>query len=347
MPRRYVSLAFTFALATLVGGPSFALDEVVRQSVKESARGTIKSLSKTEIVVEAAGRTTTVPVTDVATVRWDGEPPQLGLTRSRETNGDLDFALKSYRELLAQVPAEQKNLKADLEFLIARTLARQAVADPAKKDAAAKALDAFTAARPDSFRYYDAVQWLGRVHAAAGDFDAAKRAYARVAEAPLPELKMAAQNALARIKLQQDDLPGAIADFDAVLAQSGDSAAAKSQRASAQLGKAVVLQRQGEHDEALKTLDAVIADASPDDAVVQAEAFLQKGNSLEAQGKDKEALLAFLHVDVLFPAETGPHAEALFHLAKLWATVGKAERSAEARRKLTDQYPASEWTKKL
>lgn len=347
MARKILLFGFTFIVTVLAAGHTSAVDEVVRQSDKNSVRGTIKSVSKTELTVEAAGRSTAVPATDVANVRWDGEPPQLNLTRTREVNGDLDFALKSYRELLGQVPVEKKDLKTDVEFLIARTLARQAVADPSKKDAALKALDGFLTAHGDFYRYYEGVQWLGRVHAAAGDFEAAKAAYARVAEAPLPELKMAARNAAARIKLGQDDLAGALADFDAVLSQQAEGAAASSQRFSAQLGKAVVLQRQGNHDEALKTLDQVIQDASPDDAAVQAEAFLHKGNSLEAQGKDKAALEAFLFVDTLWPGESGPHAEALFHLTKLWATVGKAERSAEARRRLMDQYPGSEWAKKL
>lgn len=341
------SLLLSLVATLLTAGPSLAVDEVIRQSDGTSVRGALTVKSKTELSVEAAGQATVVPATDVAAVRWDGEPPQLNLTRARENNGELDFALTSYKELLGQIAADQKNLRTDVEFLIARTLARQAVADPAKKDAAVKALNDFIAANGEFFRYYDALQWLGRVQTAAGDYDAAKAAYQRVAEAPLPELKMAAQNAVARIKLEQEDLAGALADFDAVLAQQGDSPAVRSQHFTAQLGRAVVLQRQGNHDEALQTLEEVIAKSSPDDSTVLAEAFLRKGDSLQAAGKDKDALLAYLHVDILFPAESGPHAEALYHLTKLWATAGKAERSAEARRKLTDQYPASEWTKKL
>ena len=84
---------------------------------------------------------------DVAAVRWDGEPPQLNLTRTREANGELDFALDSYKDILGQVAAEKRDLRADLQFLIARTLARQAIADPSKTAAAERALkEARTAA---------------------------------------------------------------------------------------------------------------------------------------------------------------------------------------------------------
>jgi tetratricopeptide (TPR) repeat protein len=328
-------------------GSAFALDEVVRQSDGSSVRGTIKTGSKTEVSVEAAGRSTPVPVTDIANVRWDGEPPQLNLTRTREANGDLDFALGSYKELLGQIPADKRDLRTDTQFLIARTLARQAVADPAKKANALKALNDFIAAHPDFFRHYEAFQWIGRVQTASDDHEAAKTAYAKIAEAPLPELKMTARNAVGRIKLSQEDFSGALADFDAVLSETASTPAADSQRFSAQLGRAVVLQRQGKHDDALKTLDEVIDKAAPDDAAVQAEAFLRKGDSLQATGREKDALLAYLYVDLLFSGEAVPHAEALYQLSKLWATTGKAERSADARRRLTQQYPASEWAKKL
>jgi tetratricopeptide (TPR) repeat protein len=348
MTTRTISRLLLFLPAVaLSSGSAFALDEVIRRSGGPSVRGTIKASSKTEVTVEASGRSTAIPVSDVAAVRWDGEPPQLNLTRTREANGDLDFALDSYKEILGQVASDKRDLRADLQFLTARTLARQAIADPSKKAAAERALNDFLAAHGEFFRYYEALQWLGRVHAAAGDADAATSAYARVAEAPLPELKMAARNAVARIKLGQEDFTGALADFDAILAEQASGPAADSQRFAAKLGRAVVLQRQGSHEEALVTLDEVIAKASPDDEAVQAEAFLRKGDSLVARGQEKDALLAYLHVDILFSGQAGPHAEALFQLSKLWTNAGKAERAAEARRKLTAQYPASEWAKKL
>lgn len=344
MLRKLLISAGLFSL--LMTGRAFALDEVIRPG-QGSVRGTIKTISSTELTVESAGRSTSVPVTEITAVRWDGEPPQLNLTRTREANGDLEFALKSYREIQGQATTEQKNLKTDLQFLVARTLARQAIADPAQKDAAVKALDAFVSGNSDFFRYYEALQWLGRVHAAAGDFQAAKSAYDRLAAAPLPALAMTARNSLARLKLEQDDLSGALADFDGVLAEQANDLATTRQQFSAKLGRAIVLQKQGNQDEALKSLDEVIQQASPDDAAVQAEAFTRRGESLQAAGKEKDALLAFLHVDILFPGESEAHAESLFHLSKLWATAGMAERAAEARRKLTEQYPASEWAKKL
>ncbi len=337
----------TFFAATLAAGRAVALDEVIRTGGQPSIRGNVTKIDKAEITLEAAGKATTVPATDVAAVRWEGEPPQLNLTRSREANGDLAYAAKSYTELLGQLPADKPNLRTDVDFLIARTAAKQALSDPAQQAAAITSLDGFVKAHPDFFRHYEALQWLGRVQAASGDYAAAQATFGQLAAAPLPELKLAAQNAIGRIKLKQDDLPGALADFDAVAAAAADTPGAKREQFAARLGTATVLQRQSKHDEAIKTLDGVIADAAADDSAVQAEAFLRQGDSLQAEGKDKDALLSYLHVDLLFPGESQAHAEALYHLAKLWSAVGDADRSADARRRLTERYAGSEWAKKL
>jgi outer membrane protein assembly factor BamD (BamD/ComL family) len=40
------------------------------------------------------------------------------------------------------------------------------------------------------------------------------------------------------------------------------------------------------------------------------------------------------------------HAEALYHLSKIYAKMGNTQRSADAKQKLGKLYPTSPWTKK-
>ena len=87
--------------------------------------------------------------------------------------------------------------------------------------------------------------------------------------------------------------------------------------------------------------------ASPEDTRVQAEAYLRQGDCLRAQGNAKEAILAYLHIPVLFSSEGDLHAESLHHLVTLWEEVGKPERAADARQELETRYPDTEWAKKL
>ena len=70
------------------------------------------------------------------------------------------------------------------------------------------------------------------------------------------------------------------------------------------------------------------------------------GTAQRQAGRVKEALLAFLHVDILYPGVPDAHAEALANLAELWDQVHKGERANRARQTLQEQYKDSPWAKK-
>jgi tetratricopeptide (TPR) repeat protein len=121
----------------------------------------------------------------------------------------------------------------------------------------------------------------------------------------------------------------------------------ESQRQEAVLGKARVLIAQKKFDDSLKLLEEVIAKAPADDSKVNAEAFLRQGDCLREQGNDKDALLSYLLVDLLFASEKPLHAEALYRLSVLWDKVGNKGRAEDARDRLKSDHENSEWTKQL
>ena len=188
---------------------------------------------------------------------------------------------------------------------------------------------------------------LGQVHLAANDYSAARASFDVLAQAPWNDVKLAAKIATGRILIGEGKPDEAVAAFDEAIRLAGDTDAEKARRYEAMLGKARTLIQQSRPEEALKDLDEVTTKAPADDTPIQAEAYVLQGNALQALNRNKEAVLAYLHVDILFPREAGHHAESLYHMARLWKTVQSPERGLEAEDKLKAAYPNSEWTKRL
>ena len=227
-----------------------AVDTVTRKSTKTPASGEITKITKTDLTVVRLKKEEKIPANDVARVKWDGEPAKLNIVRTAEEQGQLQRALDGYTEALAE--AKGQKLKTDVEFLIARTTAKMALADPTKLDEAIKKLEAFRAANADSFRYYEATDYLGQLHMAKKDSKSAQGIFTELGGAPWPDYKMAAQNYGARLMLQDKNVDGALKAFEAVIggapAQAG--AAELSQKYVAMLGKATCLTNLKRHDEA-------------------------------------------------------------------------------------------------
>ena len=331
-----------FALAVLA--PAAVGDDVTRTDGGRGVRGRVTGASRAAVTVQPVGNDPAeeVPAAVIEDVSFDGEPPALGTVRNRERRGRLADALAGYRDAAEAMRSAGPLAAAEIDFLIARTLGKQALNDPAKRDEATAALNEFLTARPDHYRLDPALRVLAEVQTAAGDLDAAAATLGRLAESPSPAFRTAAAVARGRLALKRDDADAALAAFDGVL-QDADGRAAE----EAKVGRAAALARLGRHDEALTVLDGVLAAADPGDADLRAAAHLKKGDSLQARGETKPAILEYLRVDVLYPGAAGPHAESLYHLSRLWNAAGFPARAADAAAELRSEYPNSEWAGRL
>lgn len=333
---------------TALSVPARAIDAVHRKSTDKPAQGEITEITKEFVKVEARiGEPVKVPAGDIARVDWDGEPPKLRLARAAESGGRLQDALEGYREALDELESDNEHLQADLEFLIARATAKQALADPQKREEAVGKLEEFRKEHPNSFRYYAALNYLAEVHLAGDEFTRAQSILTLLEQAPQKDYKMAARIATARLALAQGNPGEALSTFDEVIQMPAEGAAETARRYEAMLGKATCLQKQGNNEEALQMLKQVVNESSPENTGLQANAYLRQGDVLRELGRTMDAVLAYLHVDVLFPMEKQLHAEALYRLSQVWKAVGKPERAAEAAATLESEYPNSKWTGKL
>lgn len=326
---------------------AFSADVVNRKGGGRTG-GTVTGATKTDITVKpSTGDPVTIPANEVSSVDWDATPNDMKLGKSDEANGRFSAALQKFNKAMDDARAGNELVKTDLEFLIARATARAALTDPAGLDEAAAKLAAFLKSHGDSFRFYEAQQWLGQIYLAKDDFAAARTAFEGLGQAPWSDVQLSAKVNLGRVLMGENKAEEARQAFEAAIAAAGTSDADQGRKYEAMVGKARSLIALNRQAEALTALDEVVDKGSPNDAPLMAEAFVLQGDCLQAASKVKEAVLAYLHVDVLFARESAFHAEALYHLVKLWKAVQHPDRALEAQAKLEGSYPNSEWTKKL
>ena len=347
---------FPLAVLVLLLSPvtAFAIDYVTQRGVEKPIGGEIKSVTKTEIVVfqKVGSKEQKIPANEVVEVEWGAEPADFGLGRDDESKGNLTSAMERFTASAEEAKGADANVRADIEFFIARASAKMAIADPAQAEVAFASLKKFVAAHRDNFRFYEAQMLLAEVALRTNAAPVADTAFNSLTSSPWADTQMAGKIGLAKVLLLGNNVAGAKVGFDAVVALEAKTPAELARRYQAMLGQARCMQLQKQHDEALKVIEQIVEQADAGETRTLAEAYLLQGDCLVGLGqkeKEKDAVLAYLHVDVIpaLAAESDLHAEALFHLSKLWGSVGQPSRGEEASAKLQQLYPKSEWVKKL
>lgn len=336
-------------LAALVGREAFA-NETINRKREKALSGEVAGVSKTEVTIKVKTpkeETIKVPANDISSIDWTGQPAETKMAFSDENGGRFQRAIDEYQKALASNKASNPLLKVDLEFGIARVMAKIALADPSKSDEAIEKLDRFRRSQGDHYRYYDAIRLLAELYTAKRDAVKARVSIDTLARAPWKDYQSAAKIASARLFLTENKFDEAAAEYESVVSAPAEGAAEEAQRQEAIIGKTRVLIGQKKYDDAIKLLDEIIAKAPADEVKLNAEAFLRRGDCLREQGNDQDAVLEYLKVDVLFASDKPAHAEALFRLAELWGKVGRKERADEARDRLKTEYEGSEWAREL
>ncbi|MBI3837635.1 MAG: tetratricopeptide repeat protein [Planctomycetia bacterium] len=304
--------------------------------------GEITEISPTEIVVKLGATPKRFAVNVVDSVAFDAEPNDLAQARIAVRAGRYDDAVA----MLAKIDVDEikrAEIVQDIEFFKALAAARLALAGSGSKADAGRQLLAFEKAHGASFHYFEACEALGDLLAGLNKFDQAESYYAKLATAPWPDYKMRAGVLRGRALVGQKQYDLAAKQFDDVLAIDASGKDADRQKLGASLGKASALAAAGKTDEAIKSVEAIIAKADAENLELHARAYNILGNCYKAANKKKEALLAFLHVDLLYSRFPEQHAEALANLATLWSDVDKADRATQARNLLKEKYPNSTW----
>ncbi len=342
-----LALALLITLSSM--SSAWALDSVVG---KTTTSGDVKSVSPTVVVVEKPGAgPVDIPVNEIRTIRFTGEPPQLNLLRGAVLAGNYEAGLRTLEnDALDPAKAERIEVRQEIEFYRALAKARLAMAsgDAAALREAGPLMVDFVTTHKGSWHILEANQVLGDLYVAIGDNPKAIEQYKQLEGAPWADVKAQGSVARGRVLEKTGDFAGAQQAYQLGLdaTASDDSPTAKAQNLAATVGKASCMAQTGDAAGGIEMLQKVIAEADPENSELHAVAYTTLGNCYRKSGKDKDALLAFLHVDVLYYVYPQYHAEALYNLTSLWKTAGKPDRSLQAQKLLAERYSSSPWASK-
>jgi tetratricopeptide (TPR) repeat protein len=345
--RTRLAIAAALLLAWATAGTASAFDEIrVARMATGLLRGTIVQMSPTEITLEQSGVRRAIPVNDVVDVQFEDDPLDLRSARRSIEAGQNEDALDRLNAIKPETLGRDF-IKQDVAFYKAYAQARKALAGGGDRSAAAIAMNQFKTSYPNSYHYYEAVQVLGDLGVALGNYARAAEFYAEIAKAPWPDYQLRATVQEARALQHQQQYAAALAKYDAVLGTTDRSPSAEKQRNFALVGKAACLGESGKPEDGIRLAEQIIAEGDAQDTSLFARAYNALGTCQRKANRPKEALLAYLHVDILFYGDGEAHAEALYHLNQLWTEVNNSERAIRARTLLKERYPGSVWNGRL
>ena len=343
---RWVVPAIATWLAACSAGWAF---DTVKLKPKGTIAGTVlpDKTTKLKVVVKQGTLEKEVPVNEIESVIYDTttEPSSLNAARMVARRGRYQDALDllTDKQKIDPEKIDRELVKQDVEFFTALCTAKLALGGTGKIGDAESAMFEFAKRHPESYHYLEACEVYGDLQVAAGKYADAEPFYAQLAKAPWPDYKMRANVAIGRAQLAQDKLAEAEKSFDTVLGIAAEGPLADFQRMAATLGKARCLAAKGQTEPAEKMVKEVIEKADAEYGELHSRAYNALGTIQRKAGRTKEALLSFLHVEILYFAYSEQRAEALSNLEQLWNEVHKPERARKAREILDTYFKNSPW----
>ena len=304
--------------------------------------GQITDVSVLAVTISKSGVESKVPVEEIRTIYFAGEPAELSTARSALDRGRWADA----RAALGKIDRDQLSrpeLVQEVEYLDLECQARLALTGGGDLGGAVRLANDFLARHRSSYRVSSAIELLGDLYLANGQEDEARGQYAKLAKAPATYFQARSALLLGRLLQQTGKHSEALAEFDRALAAAKGNPAAQPLELEATLDRAISRSATGEVAEATGVVKEIITQANAEDIELLATAYNALGDCYLQSDKPKAARDAFLHVDVLFSAAADQHAKALYELSRLWNELGQPQRAREAKQRLQDQYPVSRW----
>lgn len=298
-------------------------------------RGQVIAETPAEVKVQLGANTQSIPVDQVESITYGNQPASYVLAETREAAGAASEAAELYKKAAGDADGKPFVVQA-AKFHQARAVADQAMADPTRLAEAIGLVDAFAKGNAGGRHVGPALELLARLQLQKGSTDQAEQAAASLAK--VPGFAPRAAVLRARAAAAKGDQAAAIGEFDAIIAAAPEGSPG---RRDAQLARAEALAASKKYPEAEAALREVIRSSPAEDAAAQSAAYNALGDCLRAAGKNKDALYAYLHTDLLYSKDKGQHARALARIVPLWRELKRDDRADEVLERLRQEYPKS------
>ena len=355
---RQVFRACLFPLCCLLLGglayPTAAADRVVTSTA--TLLGEVESMTPDALEFReqgSTGRPRQIPVDEIVGLTLEGEPPRV--TEAKQLLEQEDFqAAAAVLSEVSQVELDVSSAAArgEYEYVKAAAVGRQALMAGDDSSGGLAAVTDFLDRFSRSIHRYEMIELAGDLELATGRREEALSWYRQLAKGP-QSLAIRAARREGETLLEM----GRAAEAAAVLAAAADlpagNTASRRERTAAKIGEANCLIQLTRPAEATGLIRRLLATTEPPAAADEkgqrqvARAYAMLGRASLAAGRDQDALIAYLTVDLVHNQDRESHAEALFRLHELWKRGQYPQRANEAARRLEADYSESSWADRL
>ena len=306
-----------------------------------SLSGTIREISTDEISMnDDDGNFKTIQTNTILWIQFDDEPIDLPAIRTMIQISQYEEAQAKLNAISdADLKKAQPFVVQDVEFLRAYTTTQLALSGTGALDSAGRQLVAFIKNYPESYHFYEANQLIGAVLQSMGKYSDAAVYYNKLTAAPWANTTLTAMVALGNIRIEEKKWDDAKAEFNQVLNFNDESSPLiETQKQFAKIGLGRVATLENDYDHAEQLFQEVIRSTNAENADILAQLYNAMGENYMAAGKNKEAIIAFLHVDLLYSKSRPEHVRALRQLYALWKQTQREDRAAIVKRTLKERY---------
>lgn len=342
--KRLIQLVLTSAFLLTLPNSGQSQDRVYP---KRDAVGSGKfvEITPTTVKITVRNKEQSYDMADVRKLSFDDEPNTLDRVRESVLQGQYDQALDEVKKISTD-GIKNPLIKQDIEFYRYYCEGKLGLAGQGDKLTAIKGLLAVAKENPKSHHLYELSDMLGQLAMAVNQPDQAARYFNVLMSATSPDTQALGVYRLGSVELAQGKVDEAKVRFGQLATATSASPEMGRLKSLAEVGLATCEQKAGNNEQALQKLDSLVQQYDSTDQGLFALINNAKGACYAALGKTNQALLSYLQTDLLFFTDAEAHAEALYHLSKLWPLAGQPARGAEAKARLTAQYASSTWANK-